>query len=356
MDNQSGADIYKSTKDSGQIISRDMLSPNGTIEPFVSFQTLLNFWYANLYHQRAIKLKASLLSQVESTTLDRHLPPGAFTRDLLYAFTIDLEMYGNGFLERAGSVNDFYMYNILGYQARIDKNRNIYQIDDQGDAHKIEGFHLKYHSPMTKWYGEPDYLTVLRQIETSSQADIYNSIFFQQGGRPAQAIIFENSSPNEAQRLAFAEFFKTSFKGASNAHKNLVLYTGKTTEGSPPAKVRIEKLNDMEDMSFEKLKHVNRDEIIAAHGVPPRLVGVMSAGQLGNGRELIDQLHAFNQVVIQPKARVIEDFFKNIGIEHKIEQIDVTNFKDDADLVSSLVDRQILTVGEAKELLGFSKK
>jgi len=120
--------------------------------------------------------------------------------------------------------------------------------------------------------------------------------------------------------------------------------------------VRLEKLDNVEDMSFEKLKNVNRNDIIASHGVPPRLVGVMSAGQLGGGTELIDQLHAFNELVIKPKAKTIEDFFENIGIKHKIKLLDVTNFKDDSSLISNLVDKQIISALEAKELLGFNNK
>ncbi len=346
-------EILKGAKESRQLIDKDYLNPAGFIEPFVDFNVLLKFYYYNVYHQRSVKLKASLLSQTSESNLDKYLPKNKFVKDFLYAVILDLETYGNAFCEKAGTLRDFNLFHILGYQGRINKEEEIYQVSDTLESIKLDGYHLKYYSPSTKYYGEPDYLSVLEQIDTTKSADSYNSNFFKNGARPGFGIVFENSSPNTEQMQAFKEFFGSNYKGFSNAHKSLVLHTGKSSEGQAPAKVRLEKLNAIDDMSFEKLKSVTRDEIIAAHGVPPRLVGVMAAGQLGAGKELIDQLHSFNETVIKHKIQVIEGFFENIGIKHKIQVLDVTNFKDDSDLVTNLVDRSILSVQEAKEILGF---
>jgi len=344
--------ISKGVKESKQYVDRDVLLNNGIIEPFIDFNGLLAFYYFNVYHQRAIKLKAALLSQILETSLDKHLPSTVFAKDLLYAFALDAEIYGNAFLEKAGGVSDFYLHHILGYQGRLNKNRELYQVNSEFKDIRLDGYHFKYHSPSGKYYGEPDYLTTLEQIDTNKKADKYNSTFFANGARPGFAINFENSAPSQGQIDAFKTFFGTNYKGYENAHKSIMFYTGKTKEGESPAKIHLDKLDSVEDMSFEKLKSVNRDEIIASHGVPPRLVGIITAGQLGSGTELIDQLHAFNEIVIKPKATHIESFFENIGIKLKIKELDVTNFKDDSDLVTNLVNSQIITHQEAKEILG----
>jgi len=348
--------ILKGATKSKQYIDKDTLSPNGTINPFIDFNGLLKYYYFNVYHQRSIKLKAGLLSQVKSTNLDKYLPSSEFISDFLFAVCCDLEMYGNAFMEKAGTTKEFHLHHILGYQGRLNKDKEIYQLTTNDDALKLDGYHLKYYSPSGKYYGEPDYLTVLKQINTLNQADTYNSTFFTNGARPGFGIVFENSAPNVEQQKAFKTFFSDNYKGYENSHKSLLMYTGKSKEGTPPAKIRLEKLDGIEDMSFEKLKNVGRDEIIAAHGVPPRLAGVMTAGGLGGGRELIDQLHSFNQVVMKPKIRRVEGFFKNIGIDLEIEELDVTNFKDDSDLVTNLVDRDIVSQTEARELLGIGNK
>ena len=348
--------ILKAGSQSKQLIEDDYVTSLGLIEPFINFNVLREFYYYNVYHQRSIKLKASLLSQVLETNLDKFLPPREYAKEFLLAFTTDLELYGNSFLEKAGTPNNFYLYNILGYQGRIDRDKEIYQINSSNQCSKLEGYHLKYYSPISKYYGEPDYLTQLQGIKTTKQADLYNSSFFDNGAKPGMIISFENSTPSEEQKAAAKQFFGNNFKGSNNAHKSMLFWTGKTKEGESPANIKFERLDQIEDMSWEGLKKINRDEIIAAHGVPPRLVGVVSAGQLGGGTELIDQLQSFVQTTLNPKIDLIEDFFARIGIKHKVKPLDVTNFKDDTNLVTSLVDRNIISIQDAKEILGLKSK
>ena len=348
--------ILKAGSQSQQLIEDDYITSHGYIEPFVNFKLLRAFYYYNVYHQRSIKLKASLLSQVLETNLDKYLPPKEYTKEFLLAFATDLELYGNSFLEKAGTPNNFYLYNILGFQGRINRNKEVYQLNNSNQCSKLEGYHLKYYSPMSKYYGEPDYLTQLISIKTTKQADQYNSSFFDNGAKPGMIVSFENAAPSEEQKAAAKSFFGNNFKGVNNAHKSMLFWTGKNKEGESPAKINFERLDQVEDMSWEGLKKINRDEIIAAHGVPPRLVGVVSAGQLGGGTELIDQLHSFVQTTLNPKIDLLEDFFARIGIKHKVKALDISNFKDDSTLVTSLVDRGIITIQDAKEILGIKSK
>lgn len=349
-----GAYIFKNSFQSRQLIEDEIRKhPSGFLEPIISFETLLKFYFYNVYHQRSIKLKASLLSQISDTNLDNYLYTNENLKDFLYSFLLDLELYGNAFLEKAGTNKNFVLHHILGYQGRVNEKKEIFQTIDKKSV-ILEGFHLKYYSPTNKFYGEPDYLTQLQNIQVTKQADNYNYSFFENGAKPSMLISFENSSPSNEQKEALKHFFSDNFKGPNNAHKTMLLWTGKTSEGESSAKINIQKLDAVEDMSFEKLKNISRDEIIASHGVPPRLVGVVSARHLGGGTELIDQLHSFVQTTLNPKIDLIEDFFYQIGIKHKVKPLDVSNFKDDTQLVTSLIDRQIINIDEAKEILGLN--
>jgi phage portal protein len=127
------------------------------------------------------------------------------------------------------------------------------------------------------------------------------------------------------------------------------------TANGENAKVRIEDLSKVEDISFEKLKNLNRDEIIAAHGVPPRMMGIINASQLGGGGEVAQQLHSFNELTIIPKQKQIEWFFDSLGFKIKLNPIDVSSFKDDGELMSSLVASGILSLAEARGILGYDK-
>lgn len=334
--------IIKSKSDSFQLES-ETKNNHGLIEPFFSFEKLLEFFYANTYHRRCIMLKASLLSNIEdgSKLEGQSISP----KDLLYAFILNAEIYGNAFLE----VCMDKLYLLPTFEARVSEAREVYQVKNSR-AIKIDARHLFYYSPKSRFYGEPDYLSALLPILVNLKADKFNEAFFSNSARADKAIVFENAEPDENQLHAFKEFFGSNFKGYENAHKTLVV-----TAMGENAKVRFEDLSKTDDLSFKELKDVNRDEIIAAHGVPPRMIGVMSAGSLGGGGELIGQLHSFNELTIIPKQEQIEWFFYQIGFPIKLKPIDVTSFKDDSDLVTSLVSSNILSVNEARAVLGYSK-
>ncbi len=343
--------VYKSNSTSKQHISYDTLIFSNIVEPFVSFESLLLLYYANTYHRKCITIKSRLLSQIAKTNLEKFLPKGVTPKDFLYGFIMESEIYGNSFIEKAPLGT---LYQLPGYEARVDIQRNIYQ-KTWDKTIKLEGYHFKYYSPRSRFYGEPDYLATLLPIETTQKADRYNSAYLDNGAKPGFAIMFENSEPTDEQLAAFREFFADNYKGYDNTNKTIIL-SAKTDIGEKPAKIKLEKLSEVEDISFEKLKKVNRDEIIAAHGVPPRLIGVIHSGQLGGGNELLSQLHAFNELEIIPKQESIESFFNKIGIELKLQKLDTTNYKDDTDIVTSLLDRNIITLDEARELLNVSKK
>lgn len=332
--------IFKNTTDSNQLKSESKNS-YGLIEPFFSFDKLLDMFYINTYHRRCIMLKAALLSNIEdgSKLENQYMTP----KDLLYAFVLNAEIYGNAFLEICRDK----LYILPTIEARVNENREVYQ-QKNSKITKLDAAHLLYYSPKSRYYGEPDYLAALLPILINAKADSFNDSFFNNSARADKAIVFENAEPDEGQIKAFKEFFGSNFKGYENAHKTLVV-----TAMGENAKVRFEDLSKTDDLSFERLKNINKDEIIAAHGVPPRMVGVMSAGTLGGGGELIGQLHSFNELTIIPKQEQIEWFFYQIGFPIKLKPIDVTNFKDDSDLVTNLVSSGILSLNEARAILGY---
>lgn len=335
--------VFKNAKDISAQMSGESKNSYNLIEPFFSFDKLLDMFYINTYHRRCIMLKAALLSNIEdgSKLENQYMTP----KDLLYAFVLNAEIYGNAFLEICYDK----LYILPTIEARVNENREVYQLKNSKTT-KLSAKHMLYYSPKSRYYGEPDYLATLLPILINAKADSFNDSFFNNSARADKAIVFENAEPDEGQITAFKEFFGSNFKGYENAHKTLVV-----TAMGENAKVRFEDLSKTDDLSFEKLKNINKDEIIAAHGVPPRMVGVMSASALGGGGELIGQLHSFNELTIIPKQEQIEWFFYQIGFPIKLKPIDVTNFKDDSDLVTNLVSSGILSLNEARAILGYEK-
>ncbi|WP_303296987.1 hypothetical protein [Campylobacter fetus] len=90
-------------------IGEETTSTSGIIEPFFSFNQLLEAYYANVYHRRAIKIKAGLLSQIETeeSDLEKFLPAGVSPKNFLNTFAFNLELYGNAAIEKAGGSTSY---------------------------------------------------------------------------------------------------------------------------------------------------------------------------------------------------------------------------------------------------------
>lgn len=344
--------VFKGAVKSRQFIGSDALcAVNGIIEPFFSFEEALKLYYANAYHRLCINIKSRILSMVEKSDLDKYIQGN--TRMFLQECVRDLELYGNMFVEIAGSQKYRAFYHLPASEARLNKEFKIYQV--QGfKSQQIEAKHLRYNSPMSRFYGEPDYLAVINSILVNKNIDLYNAVFFENGAVPDLSIIFENSEPSDEQLNAFKEFFSHSFRGVKNAHRTLIMSGQPNAEGKD-ARVRIEKLNEAKDLSFEKLKGINRDDIVAAHNVPPRLVGIINNGSLGGQGELMGQLHAFNEICVKPKQEAIEEFFRELGVKIELKSFDVTNFKDDSEVIPQLIQTGIISMQEGRELLGYKQ-
>jgi len=335
-------------------IAEDLLwGTDGIVEPYLNFDALRGFYAFNVYHKRALKLKALLLSQIESGNLEDFLPENTSPQKFLYKFMLNAETFGSAFFEKSTAVGEsFYLYNLSTYTARVDTQHNIFQRVGTEDI-PMEGAQFMYDSILSDYYGEPDYIEVIPQIITLHKADQYNDVFFDNGAKPELAIMFKDSDPTDEQIAAIGDFMRKDLRGYKNAHKTLILTTGEGNGENKPD-IEIKELGKVEDMSHEKLKKVGRDEIIAAHGVPPRLVGIVEASSLGGGGELTSQLHMFNQITIKPKMALVEAFFAQHGITLKLKEFDATAFKDDADVVTGLVQAGILTAQEAKNVMGWS--
>ncbi|MEG1913309.1 MAG: hypothetical protein RR091_12585, partial [Cloacibacillus sp.] len=93
-----------------------------------------------------------------------------------------------------------------------------------------------------------------------------------------------------------------NMKGVNNAFRTLLLSI--PFEG---ATIKFEKLMaDFKDMPFDKLTQATREEILAAHGTPPRLVGIVTAGSLGGESEADAQLRNFVETKIKPRMKYLE--------------------------------------------------
>ncbi len=342
----------------------------------------------NSYHARCLTVKVDCtvglgmsLVEASDTGFDQAVDvvneDGQSLTEVLERVALDLESTGNGHLEivrgAGGAVVELYhMPAILTYRRHRSYPDRVlyrgtggnvyypmYRPGETQNTHSVLSFAA--YTNVDRHYGLPHWRGCVPDIELDHYAVLYNQRFFINSGIPDLAIVVEGGEFDAETEKQVMEFLQGNFKGVLNAHRTLYLPVN-----SPDVKVRFEKLavdQKNVDMSFDNLRARCRDNIIAAHGVPPRLVGVVSAGQLGGGGEVQGQLKTFQEITIWPKQNwlatkltpVIQEMgFKNATL--RFESMDTSIQESNSEYYPKMVTAGILGVNEAREDIGLSPK
>jgi HK97 family phage portal protein len=338
----------------------------------------------NAYHARCLRLKTdcsvglglNVVNGNEDASLKRlsvvnDRNQGAL--EVLCRVALDMETCGNGFLEvvrgAGGKVVELYHCPAELVTLRPRGASTAFYYRNQGAAVPFPAFtpdgtdenSLLYFANYTqdnRHYGLPDWRGCIPDIELDFSAARYNQKFFENSGVPDMAIIVEGGEFSEETSNAVQLFFQAQFKGLNNSHRTLYLPVN-----DPDVKVRFEKLamEHQKDGSFDSLRSRCRDNIASAHGVPPRLVGIVTAGQLGGGGEAVGQLKNFQEIVIEPRQKYFEQklspvFQSMLGenVEVKFQRMNTGIQEPDSTYYPAMVNGGILDKNEAREDLGYA--
>lgn len=298
---------------------------------------------------------------------------GEYGASALFAFAAAcVRACGNGYWEFAraatGQIVEWYpalpqtmwvRRDGAGYKHRAEPSDTrvvgFRRFGQAGEGHEL--VHLRTLNLRHRHYGVPAWLAATAAIELDQKALTWNSKNFDNNAVPPWALTITGGEPDDGLETAVENFLKANFKGPDNAGRLLYLNLS-----DPNVKVEWQRLADeVKDGSYHVLRLDNRDEIIAAHGVPPRILGIMSAGSLGGGGEVTGQILLFDQVTLQPLREQIARAWNNgpgrdLGLPPiAFERIDVTTGKEDADALALLAQAGIITPGEARGELGYGE-
>lgn len=365
--------IVKNEKTSTAAIPTDIgdaIERHGCVIPPEYFPALAEFPDMNAYHQRCLVAKANCVAGLgyEFTEkvpkeLEDFLLENSFAETIIN-FWYDYELFGNSYMEivrlsgRLAALyhlpaKDIYVtkYRDACWQLMPDGKEVRFAVYGEKDNDNHEVLGIKNYTPRSGYYGLPQYLGALPAITINRVIGDYNLNFFSNSAIPDLALIVEGGELDEKSEEEIKTFLSDNIKGIANAHKTLYIPVT-----DPNVKIRIEKLNNVRDASFRGLRNDNRDEIISAHGVPPRLVGVVVSGQLGGSGEVLGQLQTFLQTDIRPKQRKLENFLNkffenefgtNPGI--KFKELDITTALEDAQMHQIYGGLGIMRTDEIRE-------
>ncbi|MBC7954055.1 MAG: phage portal protein [Rhodospirillaceae bacterium] len=278
---------------------------------------------------------------------------------------VDLGTYGNAYLQRVFNratgrivlmrrlpAITMRKYGTAGF---VQTTRDQYGMETRTFFAPDEIVHLKPPCPMGHFYALPDWISASGMIELANAATEWNATFFKNGAMPEYAMIVKGSTLTDPQKQAAREFFRREFRGLDNAHKTLFLsFDNKETE------VDFERITaEMKDGDFLKMLDAARDRIHMAHGVPPRLLGIMHAGGLGGGGEITGQLKIFEDLRLSAIRRRTRDqmapTYRALGLnpaDIRHRPLDLTPPDTDREKVKDWLDANIIDRDEARSLAG----
>jgi len=166
----------------------------------------------------------------------------------------------------------------------------VYKIshDKQVIFDASEVFMLKYFNPLSDYYGMTPIQAAETGIITDLMAIAYNKAFFDNAADPGGIL----TTPDELRKPTINRLhreWENLHKGVDKSHRLAIV-----DQGLDYKQVGL----NQKDMEFVQSRKMNREEILAAFGVPPVMVGILEHASYANAQE---QKRVFWENTMGPK-------------------------------------------------------
>ena len=163
-------------------------------------------------------------------------------------------------------------------------------------------------TPGVEVYSIPSYSSAGNWIWLDGQISLFQKQNLENSINPSAIIkIYENPG-NKEEKEKFIQDLQTSFASARNAGKVLTFFSdGK--ELAPD--VTIADANKL-DKSFAATQENIIRNVSYSHTTNPMLMGIVTAGSLGNTEELNTAFKMFNNIYLKGTQSLLEDYLNDI--------------------------------------------
>lgn len=285
----------------------ECLSNGRWYEPPIAFDGLARAYDSAVHHSSPISVKVNILT----STFKPHklLSRADFSR-----WVKDFLIFGDAFMEvvpnRLGSI--IQLKPSLAKYTRAGVNPGEYwwtahysqEATLTGRVH-----HLMEADINQEIYGRPSYLAGLNSAFLNESSTLFRRRYYKNGSHAGVIFYMTDAAQDESYVNDFRTAIKNS-KGPGN-FKNLFLYApGGKKDGIQVLPVSEAAAKD----EFLSVKNVTRDDLLAAHRVPPQLMGIMPTNTSGFGDvEKAARVFAINEIKpLQARFCELNDW---LGIE-----------------------------------------
>jgi len=259
----------------------------------VDFDGLARSLRAATHHASAIHFKAQVLAST-------FIPHRWLDRATLHKLALDYFVFGNAYLEdvtnRLGDTLVF-RHALAKYMRRGRDLADYYFVRGWREEHKFPRgaiCHLLEPDVHQEVYGLPQYLASLQSAWLNESATLFRRRYYNNGSHAGFILYLTDPASQQMDVDALREALKSA-KGIGN-FRNLFYY-------SPNGKAEGIKLIPIGEAAakdeFFNIKNVSRDDQLAAHRVPPPLLGLVPNNTGGFG-DVVNAARVFARNEIQP--------------------------------------------------------
>lgn len=270
------------------------LLDNGSYySPPVSLSGLARLRGANAYHGPLLEFKANMVLRgfkaSAAVPLSQMLP---FVTDYVTFLNAYFQKVTNWMGETIG------MQHLPAINMRRMKEPGCYcmlNVDgSRTDFEPGEVIHVKNYDVAQTIYGVPSYLGAIQSMLLNEDATLFRRRYYLNGAH--LGYIFYTSAANlaDAEKIAIRDAVKSSKKIGN--FRNLFLHLPNGREKD----VQIIPVGDFSTKDeLEKIKNISRDDIVAAHRIPPALASIVPAEARGGFGDIAkaDQVYEKNEIV-----------------------------------------------------------
>lgn len=221
------------------------------------------------------------------------------------------------------------------------------------------------YNPMDPWYGLPDGFPAVSAMAGKTAADEFNWQEFANLGMARWAMVVSGAPLTADARKEVETFFEEDLN--ENAHGVILIHIPKPppspVAGAPapePTTVTFTKLDtEQHEGHFQDYRHDLRDEVLAAHNVPPALVSIIETGNIGGGQGTTQMANFVKNVINPIKTereyqinRLIEEGFQVAWLVFSFNTSDLTGELDQARISQIYGDVYAMTINEMRKRAG----
>lgn len=288
-------------------------------EPPISLDGLARTFRAATHHSSAIYVKRNILTST-------FVPHKLLSQQAFSRFVLDYLVFGNAYLERrknrlGGTLSleptlakymrrgvelDTYWFAQYGY------NTEPYQFE----AGSV--FHLFEPDLNQELYGLPEYLAAIPSALLNESATLFRRKYYLNGSHAGFIMYMSDPAQNQSDVDNIRNALKQA-KGPGN-FRNMFMY-------SPAGKkdgIQIIPLSEVAAKDeFLNIKNVSRDDMLAAHRVPPQMMGIIPNNTGGFGDiEKASKVFVRNELLpLQSKLKEINELIGDNVIQFNKYQL-----------------------------------